>query len=135
MKDVAISVTDLYKIYPNRAGQPDFKAVDGVSFEVSRGEIFGILGPNGAGKTTTLEIIEGIKQRTKGEVRVLGFDIFTQSAEVKKRIGVQLQSSEYLPNLSLVELLHLFGSFYGQKKRPAAITWFCGVNRKSRRAS
>jgi ABC-2 type transport system ATP-binding protein len=103
-----IEVVDLKKVY----GQ--IPAVKGVSFSVEQGEIFGILGPNGAGKTTTLEIIEGLKQQTAGRVTVLGLDNCRQSMEIKKRIGVQLQSSEYLALMSLQELLELFSSFYGK---------------------
>jgi ABC-2 type transport system ATP-binding protein len=89
-----------------------FTAVNKVSFSVEKGEIFGLLGPNGAGKTTTLEILEGLKKQDSGEVTVLGFDNLKQTDEIKKRIGVQLQESGYLPNLTLGELLKLFSSFY-----------------------
>ncbi len=105
-----IDVNNLQKTY-----KKSFLAVKGTSFFVEKGEIFGILGPNGAGKTTTLEIIEGLKVQTGGTVTVLGFDNLTQTAEIKKRIGVQLQSSQYLHHLSLGELLDLFASFYNQK--------------------
>ncbi len=82
---------------------------------MEKGEIFGILGPNGAGKTTTLEIIEGLKRQTSGQVEVLGFDNIKQTVEIKRRIGIQLQSSQYLHHLSLGELLDLFASLYGRK--------------------
>lgn len=112
-----IEVNGLTKTYPlskaDENGQKSFEAVKGISFFVEKGEIFGILGPNGAGKTTTLEIIEGLKQQTAGIVTVLGFDNIKQNRELKKRIGVQLQSSQYLPYLSLGELLDLFASLYG----------------------
>src|SRR3989338_8343279 len=104
-----IQVVDLRKMYTVSKsvdnGKSELAAVNGVSFSVEKGEIFGILGPNGAGKTTTLEIIEGLKKQTSGEVTVLGFDNLASSAEIKKRIGVQLQTSEYLPSVTLVELL------------------------------
>ncbi|HXG41538.1 MAG TPA: ABC transporter ATP-binding protein [Dehalococcoidia bacterium] len=93
----------------------DIVAVDGVSFAVRRGETFGIVGPNGAGKTTTLEIIEGLRQPDEGHVRVLGLDPQRQSAEVKQRIGVQLQASAYFDFLTLKEILELFGSFYRRR--------------------
>lgn len=115
MQNKVIQVKGLKKSYKS------FEAVRGVDFEVHKGEIFGILGPNGAGKTTTLEIIEGLKQQTSGEVTVLGFDNLNQGKEIKKRIGVQLQSSEYLTNLSLSELLVLFGSLYDVKIDPIAV--------------
>ena len=115
-----IEVNNLKKIYPlpkgsRRNGVGHFEAVAGVSFNVAQGEIFGILGPNGAGKTTTLEILEGLKKPTSGEVKILGFNVVIKPAEIKKRIGVQLQSSAYLDQLSLAELLDFFASLY--KKR------------------
>ena len=87
-------------------------AVDGVSFTVRRGEVFGILGPNGAGKTTTLEIIEGLQAPTEGETWVLGVDTRRDPLQVKGRIGVQLQASAYFDYLTLHEILTLFGAFY-----------------------
>ena len=93
-------------------------AVAGISFSVQRGEIFGILGPNGAGKTTTLEIIEGIQKPTQGKVTVLGLDILEQPANVKARIGVQLQSSAYYDHLTLKEILTLLGTFYPTRVSP-----------------
>jgi ABC-2 type transport system ATP-binding protein len=107
-----IEVTNLKKTYPLPKGKGSFQAVKGITFSVSKGEIFGILGPNGAGKTTTLEIIEGIKQQDEGRVSVLGFDNIKNADEIKKRIGIQLQSSQYLHHLSLGELLDLFRSLY-----------------------
>jgi ABC-2 type transport system ATP-binding protein len=106
-----IVVSNLKKSY-KISNSEALEALKNVNFSVKKGEIFGILGPNGAGKTTTLEIIEGLKQQTSGEVTVLGFNNITQSLEIKKRIGVQLQSSQYLQNLSLGELLDLFCSLY-----------------------
>ena len=94
-------------------------AVDGISFNVRRGEIFGILGPNGAGKTTTLEIIEGLQSPTQGSVSVLGIDIRRQGAQVKARIGVQLQSAAYFDYLSLKEILALLATFYPKSARPS----------------
>ncbi|PKB79089.1 MAG: hypothetical protein BZY88_15155 [SAR202 cluster bacterium Io17-Chloro-G9] len=96
-------------------------AVDGVSFNVRRGEIFGILGPNGAGKTTTLEIIEGLQSPTQGSVTVLGMDIRRQGVQIKARIGVQLQSAAYFDYLSLNEILALLGSFYPKSVRPSEL--------------
>ena len=105
-----ISVENLVKEYQNR-----FIAVRGVSFSVEKGEVFALLGPNGAGKTTTLEILEGIKSQTSGKVEVLGFDNITQNEEIKKRIGVQLQSTEYLNYVTTSELITLFASFYNKR--------------------
>ena len=101
-----ISVKYLHKSYG------DFKAVQGISFDVFEGEIFGLLGPNGAGKSTTLEIIETLRQKTSGEVIVDGMDLDKSPEGIKKIIGVQLQSSGFYPNLNLTELIHLFVGLY-----------------------
>ncbi len=115
-----IEVAHLTKTYQlpkqdRHAGKATFQAVQGISFDVLEGEIFGILGPNGAGKTTTLEIIEGLNQQTSGTIKVLGLDNITDTAAIKKQIGVQLQSSEYMHLMTLSELLKLFGGLYGIK--------------------
>ncbi|WEK34817.1 MAG: ABC transporter ATP-binding protein [Candidatus Pseudobacter hemicellulosilyticus] len=109
MSKVIISVKDLVKKY----GQ--FEAVKGISFEVYEGEIFGLLGPNGAGKSTTLEIIETLRDKTSGEVWVNGFNIDQQPDEIKKIIGVQLQTSGFYPGLNLLELIDLFAGLYNRK--------------------
>ncbi|RWU06512.1 ABC transporter ATP-binding protein [Pedobacter chitinilyticus] len=107
-----ISVSNLVKHYD------DFKAVQGLSFEVYENEIFGLLGPNGAGKTTTLEIIETLRSKTSGEVTVDGLNIDTNASAIKQIIGVQLQAAGYYPNLNLVELLELFAGLYGANISP-----------------
>jgi ABC-2 type transport system ATP-binding protein len=104
-----IRVTDLRKYYG------DVRAVDGVTFEVARGEVFGMLGPNGAGKTTTIETLEGLKDPTSGQAFVLGMDVTRHAAAVKQRIGVQLQSVSLYPRLTVKELLDLFGSFFDRR--------------------
>ncbi len=104
-----ITVKNLKKHYG------DFVAVDGISFDVHQGETFGILGPNGAGKTTTLEMMEGLKMMTSGEVIVDGKDVAKHSREVKSIIGVQLQASSFFDGLNLKELVETFGALYGQK--------------------
>ena len=91
----------------------DFTAVNGINLDVRAGEIFGILGPNGAGKTTTLEMIEGLRAPDSGSITVAGFDAVRQNDEVRKIIGVQLQSTSLFPFLSARELLELFGHLYG----------------------
>jgi ABC-2 type transport system ATP-binding protein len=101
-----ISVAELRKHYG------DVKAVDGISFEVSRGEIFGMLGPNGAGKTTTIEILEGLREFDSGRAEVFGLDVRRHADAIKQRIGVQLQSVALYPRLTVKELLDLFASFY-----------------------
>lgn len=88
-------------------------AVNDISFEIRSGEIVGFLGPNGAGKTTTLEMIEGLREPDNGDIHVNGFDAVKQVDEVRKIIGVQLQSTALFPFLSAQELLELFGHFYG----------------------
>ena len=105
-----ISVADLHKRYG------EVQAVNGLTFEVHRGEVFGLLGPNGAGKTTTIEILEGLNKPDSGEISVLGIDPRRNAVELKERIGVQLQSAALYPNLTVVELLDLFGSFYAQAR-------------------
>ncbi len=99
----------------------DLVAVDGISFSVARGEVFGILGPNGAGKTTTLECIETLRPFDGGDVALDGVDVRTNPQEVKRRIGVQLQSSSFFDRLSLRELLSLFGELYGRTVDPLAL--------------
>jgi ABC-2 type transport system ATP-binding protein len=101
-----IRVSDLRKFYG------DVKAVDGVSFEVGKGEVFGTLGPNGAGKTTTIEILEGLREPDSGKVEVFGMDVTRHAPSIKQRIGVQLQSVSLYPRLTVTELLDLFGSFF-----------------------
>ena len=107
-----ISVKNLCKNYGN------FEAVKSISFEVYEGEIFGLLGPNGAGKSTTLEIIETLRKKTSGEVMVDGIDLDKNPDDIKKIIGVQLQSSGFYPGLNLIELIHLFGGLYNQPVNP-----------------
>lgn len=107
MKQI-IEVKDLVKKYGN------FEAVKSISFGVMEGEIFGLLGPNGAGKSTTLEIMETLRNKTSGKVWVDGFDLDKSPNDIKKIIGVQLQTSGYYPNLKLDELLELFAGLYNK---------------------
>jgi ABC-type transporter Mla maintaining outer membrane lipid asymmetry ATPase subunit MlaF len=95
-KRPVIEVNNLIKSYGN------FTAVNGISFQVYRGEIFGILGPNGAGKTTTMEIMETIVSKSSGEVKIDGLDVDRYPFEIRKRIGVQLQSTSFFQELTLV---------------------------------
>ena len=90
----------------------EVKAVDGISFRVESGEVFGMLGPNGAGKTTTVEIIEGLRLADSGGVTVLGLDVARVPAKIKQRIGVQLQAPTLMPLLTIEETLRLFAGFY-----------------------
>ncbi|OIK28944.1 ABC transporter ATP-binding protein [Streptomyces malaysiense] len=105
-----IEVTDLRKSY---GGRP---VVDGVSFAVEEGEIFGILGPNGAGKTTTVECVEGLRVPDGGRIRVAGLDPVADHAEVARSLGAQLQQSEIQAKLTVREALELYAAFY---PRPA----------------
>jgi len=106
MSDPAIFVRGLKKRYG------DVEAVRGIDFEVAEGEVFGLLGPNGAGKTTTVEILEGLRPRTDGDVRVLGFDPANQANDLKQRIGVCLQATNLFEKITVREALDLFSAFY-----------------------
>jgi ABC-2 type transport system ATP-binding protein len=97
----------------------DVAAVDGLSFTVERGEVFGMLGPNGAGKTTTLEIIEGLRVPDAGAVQVLGTDVLAHPETVKERIGVQLQATALPPFTKVREAVELFAALY-RRARPVA---------------
>ena len=108
MQNTIISVKNLKKNYGS------FEAVKGISFDVYEGEIFGLLGPNGAGKSTTLEIIETLRDKTSGEITVDGLNLDNNADNIKKIIGVQLQTSGYYPGLNLVELIALFSGLYNQ---------------------
>jgi ABC-2 type transport system ATP-binding protein len=104
----AIQVAELRKSYG------DFEAVRGIDFEVSQGEVFGLLGPNGAGKTTTVEILEGLRPRTAGRVKVLGYDPASDTRAIKDRIGVCLQSTNLPDKITVRESLALFAAFYSR---------------------
>ncbi len=108
----AIEVKELRKVYN---GVP---AVDGISFDVNEGEVFGLLGPNGAGKTTTVECIEGLRQPDGGSISVLGHTHIKNANNIKQQIGIQLQTTGLYPLHTVHELLDLFGSFY-DKRLPA----------------
>ncbi len=111
--DPVIRVRGLSKRYG------DLLAVDGIDFDVARGEVFGLLGPNGAGKTTTVEILEGLRTPDGGEVTVLGHDVAHDADSLKPLIGVSLQSAALYPKLTVTELIDLFRSFYAHS-RPTA---------------
>ncbi len=89
-------------------------AVRGIDFEVAPGEVFGLLGPNGAGKTTTVEILEGLRTRTNGDVKVLGFDPAVEVRALKDRIGVCLQATNLPDKVTVHEALEWFGAFYSK---------------------
>lgn len=121
-----IEVSNLVKKYG------DFTAVKGISFEVYEGEIFGLLGPNGAGKSTTLEIIETLRDKTSGEIRVDGINLDEHPGQIKKIIGVQLQTSGYYPGLNLQELIELFGGLYNRAVKPKEFLQLVNLEDKAR---
>src|SRR5689334_5086406 len=102
----AVRIENLHKAYRSTV------AVDDVSFEVKRGEIFGVVGPNGAGKTTSIECIEGLRQPDSGHLSVLGLDPINQSRELRQRIGVQLQQSALPARMKVWEALDLYAALY-----------------------
>src|SRR5512137_1538877 len=107
-----VQVEELRKTYS------DIVAVDGVSFEVREGEIFGMVGPNGAGKTTTIECLEGLRKPDRGTVRVLGVDPQREGQILRERTGMQLQQSNLPDRMKVWEALDLYASFY-----PKAADW------------
>src|SRR5689334_13998278 len=126
MANTIISVNNLVKNYGN------FEAVKGISFDVYEGEIFGLLGPNGAGKSTTLEIIETLREKTSGEVIVDGVNLDKDPLEIKKIIGVQLQSSGYYPGLNLIELIDLFCGLYNRTVKPMELLEMVNLKDKAK---
>src|SRR6185369_14335949 len=121
-----LEVVNLTKTYDNNV-----QAVKGVSFTVNKGEVFGILGPNGAGKTTTLEMIEGLRPITSGDVILDGIKTADQPYLVKQRIGIQLQSSAFFQNLKLTELLEMFADLYGSTVNPMELLAEVGLTEKA----
>ncbi|MEJ2668654.1 MAG: ABC transporter ATP-binding protein [Deinococcales bacterium] len=108
----------------------DLQALDGVSFDVHEGEIFGMIGPNGAGKTTLMECLEGLRSRDGGTVEVLGMDPERRSHELRTRIGVQLQSSALPSRVKVNEALRLFASFYPRPVDPRSLLDRLGLTDK-----
>jgi ABC-2 type transport system ATP-binding protein len=108
-KDNILVVKDLQKSYDNK------KVVNGISFEVKKGEIFGILGPNGAGKTTTLEMIEALRPIDGGSATIDGIDVASNPYKIRSIIGVQPQSPAFQDKTKLSELIQLFAAAYGEK--------------------
>jgi len=106
MIEAVVEVKNLVKTYGS------VKAVDGISFSVPRGEVFGMLGPNGAGKTTTVEIIEGLRTADSGTVSLLGMDVSRDIRAIKERIGVQSQHPALFPNLTVQESIDFFRTLY-----------------------
>jgi ABC-2 type transport system ATP-binding protein len=121
-----ITVSNLVKKYN------DLTAVDGISFEVKKGEIFGLLGPNGAGKTTTMEIMETLREQSSGEVVINGLNTRSHANEIKQMIGVQLQAAGYYPNLTLLELVDLFSGLYNRTTDKHAVLKTVALNDKAK---
>lgn len=111
MKDIAIKVNNFTKSYGS------FIAVDDISFEVNKGEIFGILGPNGAGKTSTLECLEGLRTPDGGTIDIMGVDPSKDAGKLKNLIGVQLQSSGLPSTITVKEAMQLFSAYHDIKPR------------------
>lgn len=107
-----LEVKDLTKIYDDRP------VVDGINFEVKKGEVFGILGPNGAGKTTTLEMIETMRPIDGGKITICGYDVASQPQQVKSVIGVQPQTAAFQDKQKLHEIIEMFAAAYGEKVNP-----------------
>jgi ABC-2 type transport system ATP-binding protein len=122
--DTAIAVHGLRKSYA------DFEAVRGIDFEVRRGEVFGLLGPNGAGKTTTVEILEGYRARSSGEVTVLGFDPGERSRDLRERVGIVLQSTGIYRHIRVREAVAHFASMYPHPRDVDEVIAVCGLNGK-----
>ena len=115
-----VDVAHLRKTYTVRGAEPRTAVAD-VSFQVRRGEIFGILGPNGAGKTTTVECLAGLRSADGGTVRILGHDPQTNPAAIKEYVGVQLQEAALHDRITVAEALDVFASFYADPADPAEL--------------
>jgi len=118
----AIEVAALEKRYGGTV------AVDGISFSIATGEVFGLLGPNGAGKTTTVEILEGYRRADAGDVRVLGVDPWRDGGAVRPRIGVMLQEGGLYPGVRPLEALELFASYYDDPDDPERLLRLVGLD-------
>jgi ABC-2 type transport system ATP-binding protein len=124
VSEAAIDVSGLRKSYG------DFEAVRGVDFEVTRGEVFGLLGPNGAGKTTIVEILEGYRDRTGGEVTVLGFDPGARSRSLRARMGIVLQSSGIYRHIRVREAIAHFAAMYPHPRDVSEVIALTGLSGK-----
>ena len=120
-----ITVTSLTKHYG------DVHAVAGVDLHVEEGEVFALLGPNGAGKSTTVEILEGHRRRTSGEVSVLGFDPHSSPREFRESIGIVLQETAIEPELSVREAIDIYGTMYPRRRDTGELIEIVGLEEKS----
>src|SRR5437773_2922244 len=120
----AIEVKDLRKRYG------DLEAVAGIDLSIAQGEVFALLGPNGAGKTTTVEILEGYRQRTSGEVSVLGFDPARRQRALREQVGIVLQSTGVDPYLTVAETVELFRGYYPRPRPLGEVIELVGLGEK-----
>ena len=121
----AVEVRELRKEYG------PLKAVDGVSFDVPAGQVFAFLGPNGAGKTTTVEILEGLRHRTAGDVRVLGLDPWTDGTELHQQIGVIPQEFRFFDKIHPKEAVDYYAALFDQRAEPARLLELVGLTDKA----
>ena len=126
MPQAALKVRNLRKVYG------DVVAVDGLDLEVRAGECFGLLGPNGAGKTTTIEICEGLTEADSGEVEVLGLRWTHDAAELRQRLGIQLQETQLSEKLTVYETVRLFRSFFRKGPAPEEVIAMVQLEEKQR---
>ena len=124
MVDV-VTVHDLTKSYG------EVRAVDGISFSVGQGEVFGLVGPNGAGKTTTWEILEGLRHADRGAIHVAGLDLRKDRRKLRERIGVQLQATALFERLTAKETLDVFGSMYARSLPPDELLALVNLEEKA----
>ena len=124
MSDRVIDVVGLRKSYG------DLEAVKGIDLHVDRGEVFALLGPNGAGKTTTVEILEGFRGRSRGEVSVLGHDPARHDVELLRRIGIVLQSTGVDPHLTVLETIEMYSGYYREPRAADEVLALVGLSEK-----
>jgi ABC-2 type transport system ATP-binding protein len=126
MNQLAVQVNELVKQYG------DVHAVDGVTFGVGMGEVFGLLGPNGAGKTTTVECVLGLRQPDSGTISVLGMEHGAQSRQIKARVGAQLQTTGLYPRLTVREQVDLFARLFPRSRPAESVIDMVGLQEKAK---